>query len=136
VHHHRSDRRQAATPDWQTPSVGPPDGETAPGVLEHLGGQVDADGDPAQLAGLGGADAGATSDVKTDAVLPGQEVTQDAGEVEGVDVACPSTGAMPAEVSRAGTSMVSPFGLMPPETYRGQGRWARYALNSARRYSS
>jgi hypothetical protein len=51
------------------------EGETAPGVPEHPGGQVDADRGPTQLADLVCVDAGAAADLQANDVARAEEVT-------------------------------------------------------------
>jgi hypothetical protein len=55
-------------------------------VAQHSGGQVDAEGGPAQFADLGGVDAGAAPDFQADAVALAEEVTEEAVETEGAAV--------------------------------------------------
>jgi hypothetical protein len=97
VDHDRDNGLQGVVSNRQPLSVGLRDGKAAAGVPQHPGGEVDADRGPAQLADLGGMDAGAAPDLQAGAAALAEEVAQDVAEVEGVAVACPGPGALPAE---------------------------------------
>jgi len=71
------------------PGVGAGEGEAAARVPEHPGGQVDADGGPAELAELSGVDAGPAADLQADAAAVAKKVTQDGAEAAGVAVLRP-----------------------------------------------